>query len=36
VAALGREDAFAAAELSGVLGEVALAHPRFHVNVIER
>lgn len=36
VLALQREDPFAAAQLNGVLGEVALAHPRFHVSVIER
>ena len=36
VAALRHEDPFAMAELNGVLGEVALAHPRFHVTVIER
>ena len=36
VLALQRDDPFAAAQLNGVLGEVALAHPRFHVSVIER
>lgn len=36
LAALGREDPFVLAELRGVLGEVALAHPRFHVTVVER
>lgn len=36
VAALGREDPFAMAQLRGVLGEVAAAHPRFHVTVVER
>ena len=36
VAALRHEDPFAMAQLNGVLGEVALAHPRFHVTVIER
>ena len=36
LAALGEEDPFALAQLRGVLGEVALAHPRFHVTVVER
>ncbi|MEO7423033.1 MAG: barstar family protein [Ornithinibacter sp.] len=36
VAALGAEDPFALAALQGVLGEVALAHPRFHVTVVDR
>jgi hypothetical protein len=36
VAELAREDPFAFAELSGLLGQVALAHPRFHVTVVDR
>ena len=36
VAELARDDPFAFAELSGLLGEVALAHPGFHVTVVNR
>jgi barstar (barnase inhibitor) len=36
VAELARDDPFAFAALTGLLGEVALAHPRFHVTVVER
>ena len=36
VAELAREDPFAFAGLSGLLGEVALSHPRFHITVVER
>lgn len=36
VAELGRADPIAMEQLRGVLGEVALAHPRFHVTVVER
>ena len=36
VADLSRDDPFAFAELSGLLGEVALTHPRFHVTVVDR
>ena len=36
VAELARDDPFAFAGLSGLLGEVALAHPRFHVTVVDR
>jgi len=35
-AQLAREDPFASAGLRGLLGEVALSHPRFHVTVIDR
>lgn len=35
-AALSREDPRTAAVLRGLLGEVALAHPRFHVTVVDR
>ena len=36
VAALSRDDPFAFAGLSGLLGEVALSHPHFHVTVVDR
>ena len=36
VAELARDDPFAFAGLSGLLGEVASAHPRFHVTVVDR
>ena len=36
VADLSRDDPFAFAQLSGLLGEVALSHPRFHVTVVDR
>jgi len=36
VAELAREDPFAFAQLSGLLGEVAARHPRFHVTVVDR
>ncbi len=36
VAELAQDDPFAFAGLSGLLGEVALAHPRFHVTVVDR
>jgi hypothetical protein len=36
VADLSRDDPFAFAGLSGLLGEVALSHPRFHVTVVDR
>ena len=36
VAELAREDPFAFAGLSGLLGEVALSNPRFHITVVER
>jgi hypothetical protein len=36
VAELGRADPRAMAGLRGVLGEVALAHPRFSITVVDR
>ncbi len=36
VAELAGEDPFAFAGLSGLLGEVAARHPRFHVTVVDR
>ena len=36
VAELARDDPFAFAGLSGLLGEVASSHPRFHVTVVDR
>ena len=36
VAELGREDPRALAGLGGLLDDIARAHPRFHVTVIER
>jgi hypothetical protein len=36
LAPLTREDPRTAAVLRGLLGEVALAHPRFHVTLVER
>ena len=36
VAELARDDPFAFAGLSGLLGEVAPSHPRFHVTVVDR
>jgi hypothetical protein len=33
---LARDDPFAFAGLSGLLGEVASSHPRFHVTVVDR
>jgi hypothetical protein len=36
VAELARDDPFAFAALSGLLGEVAMSHPRFHVTVVDR
>ncbi|HET7820637.1 MAG TPA: barstar family protein [Ornithinibacter sp.] len=35
-AELARDDPFAFAGLSGLLGEVASSHPRFHVTVVDR
>ena len=36
VGELARDDPFAFAGLSGLLGEVAASHPRFHVTVVDR
>jgi hypothetical protein len=36
VAELARDDPFAFAGLSGLLGQVAMAHPSFHVTVVDR
>ena len=36
VAGLAHDDPFAFADLSGLLGEVAGAHPGFHVTVVDR
>ena len=33
---LARDDPFAFAGLSGLLGQVAMAHPGFHVTVVDR
>ncbi|MFL6151912.1 MAG: barstar family protein [Ornithinibacter sp.] len=36
VAELARDDPFTFADLSGLLGQVAAAHPGFHVTVVDR